>query len=78
MNEEMRSSAEELETSKEELQSVNEELIDGQSRAEGERRGVEPDQRRPQQPDGLDRYRDSFFRSATAHPSLHAERAEDF
>ena len=49
-----------------------------QPRAQEQRRGIEPGQRRPQQSHGLDRHRDHLSRSPAAHPAFHPERAEDF
>ena len=46
----------------------------GELRAEEQRGGVEPDQRRSQQPDGFIGHRDHFSRPAVAYPPLHPQR----
>ena len=78
MNEEMRSATEELETSKEELQSVNEELITVNTQLKSSVEELSRDQRRPHQPDVLDRHRHHLSRSAIAGATFHPERTESF
>ena len=72
INEELRSATEELETSKEELQSINEELITVNYELKIKVEETGQDQRRPAEPDRLDRHRHRVRRPRHAHQALHA------